>query len=111
MAASSRGPRMPHELDTLQMALLSVCRDSREPLHALHAHAEDWLSRPLHTDEIEAAIRAMERAGLIAAYRLEAAEWVATQSGSMQAAGELRFLATRVGVEAAAAAWQRFFGE
>lgn len=102
---------MPHDLDTLQMALLSVCRDSREPIHTLHAHAEDWLARPLGSDEIEAAIGAMERAGLITAYRREAAGWVAVRSGSIGRSAELRFRATPAGAEAAAAAWQRFFSE
>lgn len=102
---------MPYELDPLQMALLSVCRDAREPIHTLHAHAEDWLSRPLDTDEIEAAIRGMARDGLIAAFRLEAAEWVSARPGSISATAELRFLATPAGAEAAAAAWHRFFSE
>jgi hypothetical protein len=102
---------MPDTLDTLQMALLSICRDSREPLHTLHAHAEDWLARPLGSEEVEAAIRAMERDGLIAAFRREAAEWVAVRPGGISAPAELRFLATRAGTEAAAAAWQQFFSE
>jgi len=111
MAASSRRPNMPHTLDTLQMALLSVCRDSREPLHSLHAHAEDWLARPLGSDEVESAIRAMERDGLIAAFRLEAARWVAVRTDNLSAPVELRFLATPAGTEAAAVAWQQFFSE
>jgi hypothetical protein len=110
MTLSSGDPRMDHELDPLQMALISVCRDSREALHTLHAHAEDWLSRPLSAQEVESAIGAMERAGLIAAYRRDATEWVAVQAGSISWA-ELRFLATPTGAEAAAAAWQRFFSE
>lgn len=102
---------MPHILDTLQMALLSVCRDEREPLHALHAHAEDWLARPLCAEEVDAAIRAMERDGLITAFRREAARWVAVRTDDFAAPAELRFLATPAGTEAAAAAWQRFFSE
>jgi len=102
---------MPHELDPLQMALLSVCRDAREPIHSLHAHAEDWLSRPLDTDEVEAAIREMARNGLIAAFRLEATEWIGAPPSSISASAALRFLATPAGAEAVAAAWQRFFSE
>lgn len=102
---------MPHELDTLQMALLSVCRDAREPLHALHAHAEDWLSRPLDTDEVEAAIRGMARDGLIAAFQLEATEWVAVQTGGISVSADLRYRATPAGAAAAAAAWQQFFSD
>jgi DNA-binding response OmpR family regulator len=100
---------MPHELDTLQMALLSVCRDTREPMHALHAHAEDWLARPIEPDELDQAIDAMERAGLILAYRIAAGEWVVVPARS--GASDLRFLATPAGVEATALAWQRYFSE
>jgi DNA-binding response OmpR family regulator len=100
---------MPLELDTLQMALLSVCRDSREPMHALHAHAEDWLARPIGPDELDEAVHAMERAGLILAYRMVASEWVVVSSRSVE--GDLRFLATPAGVEATALAWQRYFSE
>lgn len=102
---------MPDTLDTLQMALLSVCRDSREPLHTLHAHAEDWLARPVGSDEVESAIRALERDGLIAAFRLEAALWVAVRPDSLSVPVDLRFLATPAGAEAAAAAWHEFFSE
>jgi len=101
---------MSHELDTLQMAVLSVCRDAREPIHALHAHAEDWLARPLESEELTRAIDAMERAGLIAAYRLVESEWIMVGAGSAPAS-ELRFLATPAGAEAVAIAWQRFFSE
>ena len=101
---------MSENLDTLQMALLSVCRETHEPLHALHLHAEDWLSRPLESDEVEQAIRAMERAGLITAYRRVQSEWVVASAGDAPQA-ELRFLATPAGAEAAAEAWQLFFGE
>jgi len=101
---------MSESLDTLQMALLSVCRDTHEPLHALHVHAEDWLSRPLESDEVEQAIRTMERAGLIAAYRHVAGAWVVASAGDAPQA-ELRFLATPAGAEAAAEAWQLFFSE
>jgi DNA-binding response OmpR family regulator len=102
---------MPDSLDTLQMALLSVCRDSREPLHSLHAHAEDWLARPLGSDEVDAAIRAMERGGLITAFRFEGTQWVAVRTDTVSAPVELRFLATPAGTEAATAAWQQFFAE
>jgi len=101
---------MSHELDTLQMAVLSVCRDAREPMHALHAHAEDWLARPLESEELARAIDAMERTGLIAAYRLVESEWIVVRAGSAPAT-ELRFLATPAGAEAVAIAWQRFFSE
>ena len=101
---------MSESLDTLQMALLSVCRDTHEPLHALHVHAEDWLSRPLASDEVEQAILAMERAGLIAAYRRVASEWVVASAGDAPQA-DLRFLATPAGADATAAAWQLFFSE
>jgi DNA-binding response OmpR family regulator len=101
---------MAHELDTLQMALLSVCHDTREPMHTLHAHAEDWLSRPIGSDELDQAIDAMERAGLIAAYRLVESEWVLAHAGAAPAA-DLRFLATPMGAQAVATAWQRFFSE
>lgn len=101
---------MPHELDTLQMALLSVCRDTREPMYALHAHAEDWLSRPIHSHELDEAINAMERAGLIVACRLVGNEWVVVPACSPENA-DLRFLATPAGAEAAAGAWERFFSE
>jgi hypothetical protein len=100
---------MPHELDTLQMALLSVCRDTREPMHALHAHAEDWVARPIESEEVDQAIDAMERAGLILAYRMAAGEWVAVPARG--GASDLRFLATPAGVDAVALAWQRFFSE
>ena len=111
MRPTTRVSRMPYELDTLQMALLSVCRDTREPIHTLHAHAEDWLARPLDTEEIEAAIGTLANAGLITAYRREAADWVAVRPDSAGGSAELRFLATPAGAEAAAAAWQRFFSE
>jgi len=101
---------MSHELDTLQMALLSICRDAREPMHALHAHAEDWLARPLESDELTRAVDAMERAGLIAAYRLVESKWVVVPAGSAPIE-ELKFLATPAGAEAVAFAWQRFFSE
>ena len=101
---------MSESLDPLQMALLSVCRDSREPLHTLHAHAEDWLSRPLDSGEVEQAIETMERAGLIAAYLRVASEWIVVPAGDAPQA-DLRFLATPAGAEAAAAAWQLFFAE
>jgi len=97
-------------LDPLQMALLSVCRDTHEPLHTLHVHAEDWLSRPLESAEVEQAVRAMERAGLIAAYRRVESEWIVVSAGDTSRA-DLRFLATRAGVAAAAEAWQLFFSE
>lgn len=101
---------MPESLDTLQMALLSVCRDTHEPLHSLHVHAEDWLSRPLESEEVEQAIGAMERAGLIAAYRRVEGDWVVVSAADAPRA-DLRFLATPAGAEAAAEAWQLFFSE
>jgi len=101
---------MPHELDILQMALLSVCRNAREPMHALHAHAEDWLARPLESEELTRAIDTMERNGLIAAFRLVESDWVAVPAGSPPAE-DLRFLATPAGAEALTVAWQRFFSE
>jgi DNA-binding response OmpR family regulator len=100
---------MPHELDTLQMALLSVCRDTREPMHALHAHAEDWLARPIGPEELGEAIDAMEHAGLILAYRMVESDWVVVSSRSGES--DLRFLATPAGVKAIALAWQRYFSE
>lgn len=101
---------MSESLDPLQMALLSVCRDTREPLHALHAHAEDWLARPLDSGEVEEALATMAGAGLIAAYRRVESEWVVAEAGG-GAQADLRFLATPAGAEAAAAAWQLFFSE
>lgn len=102
---------MPYELDSLQLALLSVCRETREPIHALHTHAEDWLARPLDTDEVEGVIRGMARDGLIAAFRLEAQEWVAVQTGDISASAKLWYLATPAGAAAAAAAWEQYFSE
>lgn len=110
MPVSSPVRRVSEGLDPLELALLSVCRDSREPLHALHAHAEDWLSRPLGSEEVEQALLAMARAGLVVAYRPVANGWVAVPAGDASEAG-LRFLATPAGSEAAAAAWHLFFSE
>jgi hypothetical protein len=101
---------MSHELNTLQMALLSVCRDAPEPLHSLHVHAEDWLARPIEADELAGALAAMARAGLIHACRRVASEWVVVPADST-ADAELRFRATPAGAEAAAAAWRRYFSE
>jgi len=101
---------MSHELNTLQMALLSVCRDAPEPLHALHVHAEDWLARPLAPRELEEALADMARAGLVDACRLVASEWIVVPARDASDA-DLRFRATAAGAEAAAAAWRRFFSE
>jgi len=99
------------ELDTLKMALLSMCARELAPVHAVHAHVEDWLARPLAAGELERAIGELERAGLLCAYRREHAEWLALPPGGAGTQGELRFRTTPQGEAAAFEAWERFFDE
>jgi hypothetical protein len=99
------------DLDTLKMALLSMCAQELASLHAVHAHVEDWLARPLAAGELEQAIGELEAAGLISAYRRERAEWLALPLREADAVSELRFRTTPQGEAAAFEAWERFFGE
>lgn len=102
---------MTSELDTLKMALLSLCAQELAALHAVHAHVEDWIARPLASDELERALGELEAAGLVAAYRRERSEWVTRPLRDAGPLHELRFRATTAGNAAAVAAWARFFQE
>jgi len=102
---------MTVEVDTLRMALLSMCAERHTPLHAVYAHVEDWLARPIASGEIEQAIGELEQAGLLAAYRLERSEWIAFPLRETEPEQGLRYLTTPEGAAAAFAAWERFFGE
>lgn len=100
---------MTAELDTLKMALLSMCAQELATLHAVHAHVEDWIARPLASDELARAIGELEAAGLLVAYRRERSEWVTRPLHEAGPVHELRFRATDAGSAAAFAAWARFF--
>jgi hypothetical protein len=99
------------ELDTLKMALLSLCAQELAPLHAVHAHVEDWLARPLADGELEQAIGELVRDGLLGSYRRAHSEWVAVPLAEAGALTVLRFRTTPQGETAALAAWERFFSE
>lgn len=102
---------MTDDLDTLKMALLSLCAKELAPLHAVYAHVEDWLARPLAPGELEQAIGELEHAGLISAYRRERAEWRVLALHEAHVASELRFRTTAQGEAVAFRAWERFFSE